>query len=127
LAVTEEECSAMIAAAEENGVYLMSAYRLHNEPGTLDVVERIRTGEIGDPRSSTSVFSATMQPGNHRLSAAHWGGPLQDVGVYCLNALRHVFGSEPIEASAMASYGNDNAMFREVPESVAVTLRFPEG
>lgn len=127
LAVTEEECAAMIAAAEDSGVHLMSAYRLHNEPGTLDVIERIRKGEIGDPRIFTSVFSAIMQPGNHRLAAAHWGGPLQDVGVYCLNALRHVFGCEPIEASAMASHGHDNPLFAEVPESVAVTLRFPGG
>lgn len=127
LAVTEEDCAAMIAAAEENGVYLMTAYRLHSEPGTLDVIRRIRSGEIGDPRIFTAVFSITMQPGNHRLEATHWGGPLQDVGVYCLNAVRHVFGCEPIEASAMASHGNDNPLFDEVPESVAVTLRFPEG
>lgn len=127
LALTEEECAAMIDAAEENGVYLMTAYRLHNEPGTLDVIERIRKGEIGDPRIFTSVFSALMQPGNHRLSATHWGGPLQDIGVYCLNALRHVFGSEPVEVTATASHDNDNPLFAEVPESIAVTLRFPEG
>ena len=126
LAVTAEECAAMIAAAEENNTYLMTAYRLHNEPGTLDVLERIRKGEIGDPRIFSSVFSTLMKPSNHRLSAAHWGGPLQDVGVYCLNALRHVFGSEPIEVSATVSHGND-PMFAEVPESIAVTLRFPEG
>lgn len=127
LALTEEECAAMIAAADESGAYLMTAYRLHSEPGTLDVIERIRSGEIGDPRIFTAAFSFITRPGNHRLKAAHWSGPLQDVGVYCLNAVRHVFGGEPVDVSAMASHGNDNPLFEEVPESVAVTLRFPEG
>ena len=45
LATTIADAEAMIAAAEENGVYLMTAYRLHNEPGTVDVLERIRALE----------------------------------------------------------------------------------
>ena len=127
LAPTVEECEAMIAAAKENDIFLMTAYRLHNEPGTLAVLERIRAGEIGDPRIFSAIFGFMMEPGNHRLKAAHWGGPLQDVGVYCMNAARHVFGSEPIEAIAMGSMGSDNSRFSEVEESVAATLRFPEG
>ena len=50
LAVTEAECRAMIAAAEAAGVYLMTAYRLHNEPGTLHALQLVRDGAIGDPR-----------------------------------------------------------------------------
>jgi predicted dehydrogenase len=127
LAINEAECRAMILAAEEAGVHLMTAYRLHNEPGTLDLLSRIDAGEIGIPRLCTAVFSFRVDPKNHRLSAAHWGGPLQDVGVYCLNAMRHVFGAEPEEVSAIVSDGGGNPQYAEVPESVAVTLRFPGG
>lgn len=127
LATTIADAEAMIAAAEENNVYLMTAYRLHNEPGTVDVLERIRSGEIGDPRIFTSIFSFFPDPDNHRLKASHWGGPLQDVGVYCLNAVRHIFGSEPEEVQAVRSYGNGDPRFSEVEESIAVTLKFPEG
>ena len=35
LAVTEEDCEAMLAAAAENGVRLMTAYRLHFEKSNL--------------------------------------------------------------------------------------------
>jgi predicted dehydrogenase len=109
LATTEAECEAMIAAANESGAYLMTAYRLHNEPGTVEVLERIRSGEIGDPRIFAAVFSFVASPHNHRLKAAYWGGPLQDIGVYCLNAARHIFAAEPIEAVAVRSFGNGSA------------------
>ncbi|MXN63994.1 gfo/Idh/MocA family oxidoreductase [Stappia sp. GBMRC 2046] len=127
LAITEAECEAMIAAAAEAGVFLMTAYRLHTDPGTIEVLEQIRNGAIGDPRLFTSVFSYQADASNHRLKAEHWGGPLQDIGVYCLNAARHVFAAEPIEAIAMQGSGEDDIRFGEVEEAIAVTLRFPGG
>ncbi len=126
LAVTVAECQSMIDAAAAGGVFLMTAYRLHTEPGTIDVIERIRRGEIGDPRIFTSVFSFQSGPDNHRLKAGHWGGPLQDIGVYCLNAARHVFGAEPVEVTAMQTMGTD-PRFAEVAEMVSATMRFPGG
>jgi predicted dehydrogenase len=49
LAVNEDPSLAMIAAAREANVFLMTAYRLHNEPGTVAVLEHIRAGAIGQP------------------------------------------------------------------------------
>ncbi|WP_172330110.1 Gfo/Idh/MocA family protein [Mangrovicoccus sp. HB161399] len=126
LAISVAEAEAMISAAAEAGVWLMTAYRLHCEPGTADLMARIAAGEIGEPKLFSSIFSFLLPEGNHRLSAGHWGGPLQDVGVYCLNAARHVFGAEPVEAVAVKSHGTD-PRFAEVEESIAVTLTFPEG
>lgn len=125
LGLTGEECQAMIDAARGSGALLMTAYRLHSDPGTVEVLERIRGGEIGTPRLFTSVFSFQSGPDNHRLRAEHWGGPLQDIGVYCLNAARQIFAAEPVEVFAMSGHGDGDPRFAEVPESVAVTLRFP--
>lgn len=125
LAITVEECQAMIDAADAAGVWLMTAYRLHCEPGTIAVLDRIRAGEIGEPRYFSSTFTLQAAPGNHRLQAKHWGGPLQDIGVYCINAVRHVFQAEPQEVFAMTSRGNGDPRFAEVEEALAVTLRFP--
>jgi predicted dehydrogenase len=127
LAISIAEGEAMIAAAAKAGVWLMTAYRLHNEPGTLAVLDMIRNGEIGDPRIFQSVFSFQSPPENHRLKAEHWGGALQDIGVYCLNAVRHIFGCEPIEAVAMADSMPGDGRFKEIPEMVCATLRFPGG
>ncbi|MGP6086281.1 Gfo/Idh/MocA family protein [Antarctobacter jejuensis] len=125
LGLTVAECEAMVAAATESGALLMTAYRLHSDPGTVEVLERIRQGEIGEPRYFTSMFSFQSDPGNHRLQAEHWGGPLQDIGVYCLNAARQVFAAEPTQVFAMSSHGDGDPRFAQVEESVAVTLRFP--
>jgi predicted dehydrogenase len=125
LATTVADCEAMIAAAESAEVWLMTAYRLHNDPGTVEALERIRNGAIGAPRIFSSISSFQAAAGNHRLRAENWGGPLQDVGIYCLNAARHVFAAEPIEAIAMSGRGDGDPRFGEVEETVAATLRFP--
>lgn len=127
LATSVAEAEAMIAAANAAGVYLMTAYRLHNEPGTLAVLDHIHRGTIGTPLVFQSLFSFQMAPGNHRLQAAHWGGPLQDVGVYCVNAARHIFGEEPIEATASLTQPKDDPRFDQIEASIAATLRFPSG
>ncbi len=126
LAVSETECEAMIEAAENANVFLMTAYRLHNEPGTVHTLDLIRCGAIGDPRVFTSLFCFQAEMGNHRLKAAHWGGPLQDIGIYCVNAVRHVFEDEPTAVMATRNV-IDDPRFAEVEEATAATLMFPKG
>ncbi|MEM8728551.1 MAG: Gfo/Idh/MocA family oxidoreductase [Pseudomonadota bacterium] len=126
LAVTSAQCAAMIESARDAGVYLMTAYRLHNEPGTVHVLDLIRSGAIGDPRVFSSLFSFPAGPDNHRLQAEHWGGPLQDIGVYCVNAVRHIFQDEPTHVTAVRNHVED-PRFQEVEETLAATLMFPQG
>ena len=127
LAVSEDEALAMIAAARTANVFLMTAYRLHNEPGTIAVLEHIRANAIGRPLLFQALFSFQTAPGNHRLKSSTWGGPLQDVGVYCINAARHIFAEEPMEAIAMAHRPADDPRFDDIDASIAATLRFPSG
>ena len=127
LATTESEALAMIAAARDANVFLMTAYRLHHEPGTVAVLEHIRAHAIGRPLLFQSVFSFQTAAGNHRLKSSAWGGPLQDVGVYCINAARHIFAEEPVEALAMTHRPSDDPRFAHIDASVAATLRFPSG
>lgn len=125
LATSLAESEAMVAAAAESGASLMTAYRLHNEPGTHAMIETIRSGRIGAPVYFAATFGFQSQLGNHRLKAGHWGGALPDVGVYCLNAARHVFAAEPIAVQAMASRPATDPRFAEIDAGLAVTLRFP--
>jgi len=125
MAPTEKECQAMITAAQDNGVKLMVAYRLHFERANLHAIEAIRSGKIGTPRIFSSVFSQQTAAGNIRLQRDLGGGPVWDIGIYCLNAARYLFRSEPEELFAMAATSDDQR-FREVEESVTAVLRFPE-
>ncbi|HTT10706.1 MAG TPA: Gfo/Idh/MocA family oxidoreductase [Burkholderiaceae bacterium] len=124
LATTAAEAESMVAAANAAGVHLVTAYRLHNDPGTIKVMEMIREGAIGDPRYFWSAFCFQIAAGNHRLRKDHWGGPLQDLGVYCVNAARHVFAGEPVEVHALSAGDSDDPRFAEVDAGITATMRF---
>lgn len=125
LGLNESECRRMIRAAEENDVLLMTAYRLHFEYSNLEAAHLVQSGVIGRPRFFTSTFSMQVREGI-RTSAHKGGGPLYDLGVYCINAARYLFRAEPCEVFAFNSRGNDER-FREVDEMVTACLRFPQG
>jgi len=126
MALNEEDCLAMIAACRVHRVKLMIAYRLHFEAGNLAAIESVRGGKIGDPRYMNSVFSMQVREGNSRLQAKLGGGPLNDIGIYCVNAARYLFDDEPTEVLA-ATYRSDDPRFTEVDESVSAVLRFSNG
>jgi glucose-fructose oxidoreductase len=124
MAPTEAECMQMIRACEQRRVKLMIAYRLHFEAANLVAVELARGGEIGEPRLFSSVFATQVRSGNVRTQPRRGAGPLYDIGIYCLNASRYLFRTEPIEAIAVKLAGRD-PRFAAVDEAFAVTLRFP--
>jgi glucose-fructose oxidoreductase len=125
MAFDEKECDAMISATEEAGVKLMIAYRLHFEPANLHAVEVVNSGKIGEPRIFTSVFSQQVRPGNSRLKKDIGGGALYDMGIYCLNAARYLFRSEPVEVMAWNNLNSGDQRFKEVPEMTTAILKFP--
>jgi glucose-fructose oxidoreductase len=114
----------MIDACRRAGVRLMTAYRLHFEEANLEAVRVIRSGKIGDAHLFSSVFTQNVEPGNFRLDVHLGGGPVEDVGVYCINAARYLFRCEPTEVMAFAA-GYDEERFAEVPRAVSVQMRFP--
>lgn len=124
MAVDSRECYDMIEATEKNGVKLMIAYRLHFEEANMKVVEFLADKKIGEPRFFSSTFSQQVVEGNIRTKRALGGGPLQDIGIYCINAARYLFKSEPIEITALAA-SNDEKRFEEVGEMISATMRFP--
>ncbi|MCK6552431.1 Gfo/Idh/MocA family oxidoreductase [Myxococcota bacterium] len=124
LAPSSRECMMMIEAAIEGGVKLMTAYRLLLEPANLEARRIVQSGEIGEPRIFESIFSFQVKPGNLRLDRAKGGGTLWDIGVYCINAARHLFDAEPIEVRASSTKGGDDR-FVETDEMTSVFMRFP--
>ena len=125
MAVTEIECEKMLAAAAATRIRLMIAYRLHFEEATLNAIEQVQSGELGEPRYFQSSFSMQVQDDNIRVRRETGGGPLYDIGVYCINAARSLFRAEPIEVSCfIANNGEDR--FAEVEEMATAVMRFPD-
>lgn len=126
MAVTEADCQAMIAAARDGGVKLMIAYRLHFEEANLKAIDLVQSGRLGEPRIFNSVFTMQVREGDIRLgSPDDGGGTLYDIGVYCINAARYLFQSEPTEVFAFSA-NNGDERFRDMDEMTSAVLRFPE-
>lgn len=123
LAYSVEDAEAMVKACDEAKVHLMTAYRLHFEEGNLDAIKVIRSGKIGEARLFASIHTMQVDPGNIRTDLSLGGGPLEDIGIYCLNAARYLFQGEPTEVTAFAVRGKDRR-FKDIPEAVSATLRF---
>jgi glucose-fructose oxidoreductase len=125
LGVTTADCEAMVAAARAAKVRLMTAYRLHFERGNLRALEVARSGKLGELRFFSSSFSMQVKAGNIRVRDEEvGGGPLHDLGIYCLNAVRQLFGDEPEEVFAWKANGGDRR-FADSYEMLAAMLRFP--
>jgi glucose-fructose oxidoreductase len=126
MAVTEQDCEEMIRACDDNRVKLMIAYRLHFEETNLKTIELAQSGKLGALRCFDSVFTMNVEDEhNVRLKPLDMGGgPVYDIGTYCINAARYLFRDEPIEVSAFSA-NNGEPRFRNVDEMTCAILRFP--
>jgi glucose-fructose oxidoreductase len=115
----------MIQEAERHRVKLMTAYRLHFERANMRAVEIARSGRLGTLRVFDSLFCMQVEQGNTRLQAEFGGGPLYDIGIYCINAARYLFRAEPTEVMALSANSGETR-FREVEEMTSAILRFPD-
>ncbi len=123
MATTVADARAMTRAAARSSATFMVAYRLHFDPATLRAIDLARDRRAGDLRIFASLFSSPVERGDIRLEREGRGG-LFDLGIYCVNAARMVFRSEPVEVAAMHA-GQGSGRFREVPEMTAALLRYP--
>jgi predicted dehydrogenase len=124
MANTQEDCEAMMRAAEENNVKLMIAYRLHFNDANLHAVEVAQSGDLGELRYFGSLFGLQVKEGNIRVKRELGGGTLFDIGVYCINAARYLFHDEPIEVVGLTA-SNGEKRFAEIEEMTSAILRFP--
>jgi predicted dehydrogenase len=130
LAATVEQSARMVAACRQHGVLLMTAYRKYFEPSTLYLKKLIRDGVLGRIDVIHTAFSEL----NGTRSSPAWlldarlagGGPLMDLGVYCVNTSRWLVDEDPVEVSAQ-TWRHDASRFREVEEGIAFRMNFASG
>ncbi len=130
LAATVEQSAQMVKACQNNSVLLMTAYRKYFEPGTRLLKKLIQAGEFGRIDVIHTAFSELHVPGK----SLQWlldpelagGGPLMDLGIYCVNTSRWLAGEDPVEVSAQA-WKNDELRFQQVEEGITFRMHFPSG
>ena len=126
--VSVERCQQMIDACRDAKRLLGVGYRLHFEPNNLECVRLAREKTFGDLKFIDAAFGfpigdPTQWRMNHALAG---GGPLMDVGIYALQAMRYISGEEPLQVSAFTTV-TDPVKFHDVEESVNWALKFPGG
>lgn len=129
MATSVAEAQQMIAACQKAGVKLAVGYRLHFDPMHQQIMTFARERTFGKVQTINAMFSINVgEPGQWRLKKAlSGGGPLMDVGIYCVQAARYATGEEPIAVTAQFGPVTDPAKFNEVEESITWQMRFPSG
>lgn len=108
----------------------MTAYRKYFEPSCVYLKRLIQGGELGRIDVIHTAFSEVYVPGvspswlvDPRLAG---GGPLMDLGVYCVNTSRWLVEEDPVEVTAQ-SWRRDPERFRNVEEGISFRMTFSSG
>ncbi len=130
MAVSVAECEAMIEACAEAKRKLMIGYRLHYEPMTQRAIELAQSAnDIGvikqiSGESGFNVGDPTQWRLNKKLAG---GGSMMDMGIYAINAIRYLSGQEPAEVTAYATTTPNDVRFKEVEETMQLSMTFASG
>jgi predicted dehydrogenase len=128
MAVNPKEGEAMIDACNAAKVKLMIAYRCHFNSTHIAAIKLLRDGALGQLQQIQSAFGFNCGAGEWRLDKPMaGGGPLMDVGIYCLNATRYLTGEEPAEFSAYTYTDSNDPRFKTVEENLGWVTKFPSG
>jgi predicted dehydrogenase len=129
MAITVEDCLAMINACERAGVQLAMGYRLHYEPYNMELKRLGQEKVFGQVRLiEASLGYKSGDPTQWRLKKAlSGGGPLMNLGVYCIQCSRYTLGEEPLSVTAQFGPITNKEIFTEVEESITWQLQFPSG
>jgi predicted dehydrogenase len=127
MAITVEDCDAMITACQQAGKMLSIGYRLHFDPHNNEMMR------LGQQKVFGNIKRVSAE--NGMKDAKEWrldkelagGGPLMDVGIYCVQGVRYTTGLEPIAVIAQEGQKKDKEKFKEVEESLTWQMEMPGG
>jgi predicted dehydrogenase len=126
MGVHASECRQMVEAARTAGLLLGVAQVFRFEESTARLRERVAAGEIGKIVFARSEFSFPGGTGHARAwlqdSAIAGGGPIADVGVHCVDALRYILQDEAVRVSARGRHD-----IGTVESAAVLTLEFSRG
>jgi len=127
LALNASEVEEMLAAAKAAGVPFAVAQNMRYNR-SLDVIRKwIAEGRIGKPQLSHSQFSYSAE-GSPRTwiydPTLATGGPIGDVGIHCIDALRFVLGTDVTAVSTLAHRDSGSG---EVESHAVIALDLASG
>jgi predicted dehydrogenase len=131
MAMNVAEAEEMVQACKANGVKLAIGYRLHFEPYNLKVMELGQEEKVGKIIRIEAVNNSDKTNGNPdvwrlRKNLAG-GGPLMDMGIYCVQGACYTLGKLPVAVTARYGEVTKPSYFYEVEESIKWEMEFEDG
>lgn len=131
MATSVADAQKMIHACKENNVQLAIGYRLHYEPFNKRVMELGQKELFGKITALQAHFGMDMT----KEGVDVWrlrkdlagGGPLMDLGIYCVQAVCYTVGKTPVAVTARFGEITNPAYFYDVEESIEWTMEFDTG
>jgi len=131
MATSVADAQRMLDACHQNGVLLSIGYRLHFEPfnkrvmelGQQQVYGKVQRIEAKDAFDITSS-SPDIWRLNKKLAG---GGPLMDLGIYCVQGAIYTMGQPPIAVTAKLGEVTKPTYFYDVEETIEWQLEFEGG
>lgn len=131
MALNAQECKEMIDACKKNQVQLALGYRLHYEPHHQEIMRLGQNKILGQIRLievSLGYNIDNISPDDwHLKKSLSGGGPLMNLGVYCVQAGRYTLGEEPISVTAQFGPITKPELYKEVEESITWQMEFASG
>ena len=106
LAMHAAEAAEMEAAATRAGLSFGVAQNFRWNRSLEWMREQVRAGAIGQVQLAHAEFSYPAQTAPRKWitdPALATGGPIGDVGIHCLDALRFIVGQDPLRVSTLAA------------------------
>ena len=118
MALTTADCDEMINACKNAGTKLSIGYRLHFEPHNMEMMRLGQEKIMGRIKHMTADNGLKDVKGWRLDKSLAGGGPLMDVGIYCVQGIRYTTGLEPVAVTAREGEKKDTKKFKEVEESL---------
>jgi predicted dehydrogenase len=104
---------------------LSIGYRLHFEPHNLEMIRLAQQKVYGEVKTIEAAHSLANPTGWRLEKKLAGGGPLMDVGIYCVQAARNITGMEPLAVEAYEGRKKDKEKFKTIEESLTWRMEFP--
>ncbi|HYG19356.1 MAG TPA: Gfo/Idh/MocA family oxidoreductase [Ohtaekwangia sp.] len=127
MAITVADCDEMIAACKQAGKMLSIGYRLHFDPYNKEMMRLGQDKIFGEIKRMEAENGQKKVDGWRLHKELAGGGPLMDLGIYCVQGVRYTTGLEPIAVIAQEGQKTDLKKFSEVEESITWQMEMPGG
>jgi predicted dehydrogenase len=129
MATSTADARRMLAAMQKAGKKFSIGYRLHFEPHNQEMMR------LGQQQAYGAVQHLVADNGFRFNNDTPWrvskslggGGPLMDMGIYCLQGCIYTKGQVPVSVTAKFTPKTDPVLFKEVEAGINWQLQFADG